>query len=368
VGTPRARSGSVLGQIEVMERSFGGQAAKRYCWLRKYMVYLANSQLDNLEVGSVIVGTRCHHPADHNYASSSGPYQMRQYWVPGPLGIWSAALLPLRSSQPIELPFDIIDIIFSQLRRHPGSLVACSNAHPVFSRIAERHLYYHIIIHTGVTHFAYSLGPSVLNKLLSETPRIAKYIRVLQIEFNYLDEGLLPRRMMSPYLEQIAPMLSMFTALECIMLPSLSDYPVSRREDLPRSFRRAMEGCFRLPTLQEVHLGNINFPLYLLENNPNITSLSLFGSPEIAHLAEVTYPQFATLSVEGMRGYYDKTLIRWVKQHIVGLRALKCVCPYDKGFLELFVTTLNNLDLSITRESPCELSYRFQDLTSYSIP
>jgi len=46
----------------------------------------------------------------------------------------------------MNLPFDILDHIFGFLITHPGSLVACSEAHPVFSRMVEKYQYYCLTI------------------------------------------------------------------------------------------------------------------------------------------------------------------------------------------------------------------------------
>lgn len=82
------------------------------------------------------------------------------------------------------LPFDILDHIFGHLRSDPKSLIACSKAHPALTPIADRHRYYHTIVHTGSTAFLYSFEPKRLIKLISATPQIVNHVRVLQIEFN----------------------------------------------------------------------------------------------------------------------------------------------------------------------------------------
>jgi len=90
-------------------------------------------------------------------------------------------------SHPIIFCFDTIDYIFSFLKYDSKSLLACSEAHPSFTPIVERHLYYYIIISTSSRFrsdgHGYCLQPSHLSKVLSDTPRIANHVHVLQIAF-----------------------------------------------------------------------------------------------------------------------------------------------------------------------------------------
>src|SRR5258707_7520491 len=134
----------------------------------------------------------------------------------------------------MNLPFDILDYILSFLKPHPTSLIAFSNAHPDFSRIAERHRFYSIIIHTGLSEFTHSFEPSSFIKLVSETPQIVNYARVLIIEFrdNLLDQ-------MPLYLEVIASILPMFPLLECIRLGPTNTHlhNILWRENPPPNFR-----------------------------------------------------------------------------------------------------------------------------------
>ena len=78
----------------------------------------------------------------------------------------------------MNLPFDILDHIFGFLIKHSASLVACSEAHPVFSRMVEKYQYYclTIVLESRCGHL------TVLTKLLSDKPRIGNYVRVLRIE------------------------------------------------------------------------------------------------------------------------------------------------------------------------------------------
>jgi hypothetical protein len=248
----------------------------------------------------------------------------------------------------LKFPFDILDYIFSLLQPHPKSLIACSKALPLVSHIIERHRYRHIIIHTGISDFTHSFEPSHLLKLLSESPGIVNHVHVLQLEFheNYLK---CPGRM-APYLEQITSILPMFTALKCIMLHS--QYSTFSWEGyFPLSFRTAVEGCLHLPTLQEVQIANLLFPLSLLHDHTHITRFSVFGASKIPESLDTPYPQLESLSGRDFTEYIV-TFASWAKQHILKLRSLAYDYSSNHTILELLEicsNTLNNLDLHLTR-------------------
>ena len=123
---------------------------------------------------------------------------------------------PLQASPPnaacpvsnMNLPFDILDHIFGFLITHPGSLVACSEAHPVFSRMVEKYQYYCLTIDLESTR-------GHLTKLLSDKPQIRNYVCVLRIEFDVEYRHISITR---THFERIAAILPLFSALECIVL------------------------------------------------------------------------------------------------------------------------------------------------------
>ena len=71
----------------------------------------------------------------------------------------------------MKLPAELIDHIFSFLQTDIPSLKACSKAHPLLSRLAERHIYAHIVIDPGA---------EVCNLILGN-PRFLDYPRTLEI-------------------------------------------------------------------------------------------------------------------------------------------------------------------------------------------
>ena len=249
----------------------------------------------------------------------------------------------------IELPFDILDHIFSFLKSHPKALLACSKANSAFCQIVERYQFHHIIIHTGDADSTYSFRPSDMLRHLAETPRIVDYVAVLQIEFG----GIQDPKQMAPYLEEIASLLPMFPVLECIRLPTRPP-TLLWQEDFPQSFRTAVENCLHLPTLQEVHVGNMDFPLSMLDNHMNINHLSLSQPPKIeTEYREATYPRIKSLALEGFDHRFSEVFCTWAKQHIVGLQTLTYDFSCDKMILEVFKicsNTLENLYLCLQRQ------------------
>ena len=179
-------------------------------------------------------------------------------------------------------------------------------------------------------------------KLVSETPQIVNYVRVLRIELHNIQ--------MASNLEVIASILPMFPLLECIRLTKTFLHHIFWQEDLPQSFRTAVENCLHLPTLRMIHVDIANFPLYLLDNNLNIDCISFSGPgrPEIPEAPHSTtrFLQLRSLDVSGVRNpfrFFDS----WAKQRIVKLQSLKH--GYDQTVLEqifdICSDTLINLDL-----------------------
>jgi len=64
---------------------------------------------------------------------------------------------------------ELIDLIFSFLQEDTLALKACSKAHPLFSRLAERHIYAHIV---SDSHFCQDI---------IENPHLLNYLRTLEI-------------------------------------------------------------------------------------------------------------------------------------------------------------------------------------------
>jgi len=239
----------------------------------------------------------------------------------------------------MNLPFDILDHIFSFLITHPASLVACSEAHPVFSRMVEKYQYYCLTIDLESTC-------GHLTKLLSDKPRIRNYVRVLRIEpvYRYIS-------ITTTQFERVAAILPLFSALECIVLSIAC--MMTWESDLPQVFRKALEGCLCLPTLRELHIDHYfnDFPVSMLDSHANIDCFSLCGTPKVSKVADTTYPQLKSLSITGF--YENENHISfgaWAKPRITRLQSLKYDYSSDHTLLELLEIcsdTLSTLDITL---------------------
>ena len=253
------------------------------------------------------------------------------------------------SETKMNLPFDVLDSIFSFL--HPNSLVACSKAHPLFSRVAERHLYHHITspwANPWASHPGYMLKPSKLSKLLSETPHIANYVRVLCIVLVDIRSWTYPTQEARRDLEEISLVLPKFSSLECIILNAPGCFALW--DQLPQSFTVAIENSLHLPTLHRIHVRDLDFPLCILDNHPNINCFSLCGLPQIPDCSDGSNLQLTALSFSvTYRDDYPTSFLTWAKRHIFNLQSLKCNFFEGKilWLLEICSDTLNSLDLTL---------------------
>ena len=265
----------------------------------------------------------------------------------------------------MEIPLDVIDYILSLLRHDPRTLLKCSDSHPILAQIVERHLYYHIIIPIGRSAMSsdqiggHKIESRRIIELLSEAPHIVDYVRILEISFDHDPGGLI----------LISPILSQFDALRCIKFTpwtSGSEASVALwKEGIPQCFKAALDGCLRLPTLQEVTIDRLHFPISMLNDIPNITRLALMSKTlDLSDCGDTPFPQLESLSVYDIDRRYSPSLNTWLKCHIVKLRSL--TCDYlnlgAQSILELLgicSDTLENLDIVLKPLSPCEFHSNF---------
>lgn len=248
----------------------------------------------------------------------------------------------------MEFPVEILDRIFSALKSNPLSLYNCSNACPMFSHIVERYIYYHIIIPSRLTQSdcrsGYRLGSSHIVKLLSEAPHIVDYVRILEFSF----EGRLS------HLQEIAPILSKFHALQCIILP-VSHYMSWQRLEF-QCFKTAVD--FGLPALQEVHVGDMAFPLSILNGHSNITRLALSRCNGSLDGTDSPFPQLESLFADGC---YWNCLKKWGKHHFAKLQSLTHGYSTEdfSKFVGICSDSLEDLDVNMCSTSPCQFPFHF---------
>ena len=248
----------------------------------------------------------------------------------------------------MRLSVEILDHIFSFLVSHQETLIACSKD-SLLSPIVERHLYYKVIVHIGRgqfnSNYVNAFKPNLLSKIVSENPRILRYVRILEIHVEFRSSQ---SEAHMEVLDEFAKTLLMFPVLECIMLtspPFLQDW------HWPNVFRGALEDRLNLRTLKELHLtGSKDLPFTVLENCKNIEDLSLLGTFEAEGLVGVsTLPHLKSLNLSTR--FISSSLLTWLKLHITELQSLKSASASMYELPELFGEcsgTLNKLEVDLT--------------------
>src|SRR6266542_5954723 len=141
----------------------------------------------------------------------------------------------------MNLPAEILDHIFSFLKLDPAALRACSESDPSLSRLAEPHLYFHVLLKTSNS----SSDTSNLAQLLSKRPHLAHYIRSLEIQVI----GPITTHHIWCDLVEISNILPMLLALKKIALDHSSAPYFLKWETQPKSLSLAFLTCLRLPSM-----------------------------------------------------------------------------------------------------------------------
>jgi len=163
---------------------------------------------------------------------------------------------------------------------------------------SERHLYAQLTIQNFPSQNPDAYRPPELHKLIHDNPNIAKYVRTLQINVQATQQYYSFIRawpLMATGLQELDSILPMLTQLEGISLSSGENKSTSWFY-LPESFRTIFTNCLRLPTLTDVRISNIAFPLSVLDSTRSLKSLSLSGDLNY-HLSAspIAHPTLDTL-------------------------------------------------------------------------
>ena len=160
------------------------------------------------------------------------------------------------------LPVEILDYIFSYLL-DVDSLEATMKAHPLFSRIAERHLYANIALHNYYVpdchNWQLPLEVGQLSNLLSERPHIANYVLDLTIDIGEDDDKLFP------FLEAIPSILPLLLKLRSLRLLRLSSLWTLFEEfpNLPENLLLSLAKSIQMPSMKCVDIYGVAIPLSL---------------------------------------------------------------------------------------------------------
>jgi len=229
------------------------------------------------------------------------------------------------------LPADPIDHIFSFLRGDRPTLKACSEAHSLYARLAERHLYADIVVRTKNPS-----AVSELHKKLSNDSHILDYARTLEIDSSQAD--LEPPRLVALSIMSMIPRMANLISLTLCEIPCSHDM----YEDFLSTFRT----CLQQSTIEAVCLYRFyDFPLSVLDSCKSLKKLTLSDCTAMPDDRSGSPHQ----SLETLRicGDHNSDLLFWTMgrvTHLTSLELRNVMDDYDwTTFSELLTACSNSL-------------------------
>ena len=218
------------------------------------------------------------------------------------------------------LPPELIDHIFSFLQGDILALKACSEVHPLYSRLAEPHLYSHIVFKPPRTE--------ICIHILQNT-RLLDYPRTLDIRTSSFDK-------LCPVL------LSLMT-----MIPRMVNLVSLTIQDLPMcvKYHSVFRRCLQQSSFQQLSLlNNYGFPLSILDGAKNIKHLTLSYCTTDRDQPAPGLPS-SQLSLETLilRGVYHANFHCWVMRWVTHLTTLEILGLAIYNTAELLATCSNSL-------------------------
>jgi len=238
-------------------------------------------------------------------------------------------------------PPEIFSEIFSFLALDARVLVACSQAHPIFSRLIEPILYAHVTVHGQNTDAEdLKLQPYELSTLLSDNPRILNYLRSLCVDLSLIHFD---------HMEQVVTILPGLK-LERIQL-TLS-HGSRDWQRLPITFHTAFVACISTPSMKEICVDQIyNIPLSSFADCTGLKRLTLFACAAPPSNISCDFPQLEALELSCW-AMGDPRLFPWMLTHASGLRSLtfttvwkSSICGFLPHLLSICSTSLVNLSI-----------------------
>jgi len=226
------------------------------------------------------------------------------------------------------LPAELIDRIFSFLQGDTSALKACSSAHPVYSKLAERYLYADLQINP--------VAVSELHEQISKYPHLLTYPRTLQFFF---DESV-----------RSITMMSMIPRMSNLVSFTLCGHPVWYVLD--QSFLSAFKTCLQQSAIQEVCLTNLyGIPFSVLDYGRNIRKMTLINCTATDDTRLSTGSPLQSLETLIIRQHYNDDLLCWASGRVTYLTSLEILCYDDDDISVLFgacSNTLTKLHLQLT--------------------
>jgi len=205
----------------------------------------------------------------------------------------------------MSLPAELIDHIFSFLQEDTLALKACSKAHPLLSRLAERHLFAHIII--DPSRYLRSNVTEATNPIF-ENPRFLDYPRTLEIGACL-------------YASRNLPVISIMSMIpQMTNLISLTIHDPYQTE----GFISTLRNCLPQSPFQQLCLSNLyGFPFSILDDAKNIKQLTLYNCRASDEPISTSPPSQLSLETLVLVGRFDPGLHRWAMRWVTRLTTLE---------------------------------------------
>ena len=221
------------------------------------------------------------------------------------------------------LPAELIDHIFSFLQEDTLALKACSKAHPLYSRLAERHLYTHIVSDSKVS-----------NDIL-DNPHLLDYPSTLEIR-SHLFTRSQPAISFISVIPQMSNLVSLKICDPC---------PFYKRNE----FISMLRNCLQQSSFQELHLSHhIRFSFSVLDDAKNIKHLTLSHCYADENEPISSSPS-SQLSLDTLifSDYHNSYFHRWAVRWVTRLTSLELrQLSLDQNwtvFSELLIACSNSL-------------------------
>ena len=208
----------------------------------------------------------------------------------------------------MRLPAELIDHIFSFLQGDISTLKACSETHPLFSHLAEQHIFAEFVVEI---HDKYDFG---LYKQLFKNPHILEYPRTLDICAHVSLTPFLRREVMPIF--SIIPRMTNLTSLK------ICDSPYSSSLLYGKDSLSTFQNCLQQSSIEQLHLSRfVYFPLSILDNGKSIKKLTL--SDCIAIREPMSKSPLQLLETLIIRGFHNEVLLSWATSWSSNLKSLQ---------------------------------------------
>jgi len=269
-------------------------------------------------------------------------------------------------------PPEIFCEIFSFLTLEARVLLACTQAHPIFTQLIGPSLFAHVFVHN---HDAddedgrhLKLKPYQFSAVLADNPRIVDYVRSLCVDlFRFHgDDGAMKE------ITTILPGLK----LERIQL-TLS-HGSSYWTSFPAAFHTAFVACISTSLMKEICLHKVyDIPLSSFAECAGLKRLTLwhYANPP-SDIESCKFPHLEALELSSWQMQirrHPHEFFSWLSTHACGLRSLKLIASRRHAIhaflprvLPICATSLVNLSIYYISKSIYPVSRVVLTLSSYS--